>query len=558
MIEERVQKSAERFVEFWTPFLERVPNLALDYSWLSVSALDVITYSLRNVVKRGPFGDFILEGAASYLAVIAHSVWREFGAEADVVREESGVVIRALKGPKIGPEEEVVIFIEQELAIVLEELPSPMPVISKHVRPLAVTDNYLSSFGFGVLTGLSPAVEGPWVRETPESFADPLGKAVRFMARTTAEAYGRFFPEEELGQVAELYLSGLIFPLTLMDENFPLRGAVEGFMNFLEEFGVPPEKGLKLAANLAQLPDDRISGAGLAFSVAMERRGLSPKLLAVAEAYAGELGILRRAMLDVRERYGKGGDWLLKGEGAVVEGRDVSLSLEEERQIDREIELGYWPWLKMRPRKVKTFLANSDLRELLSAMALYEHKRALAAAQRIVESDPLQLEVRLQQVYLVLVNGQMDEAVALLRRLMSEPEAESEPLVYKLMASIELARNNLPEAETLIRKAMKLVGDEKVIRLELHNDYGLLNLIRGDFYGAQSEFAEALRGDPNRVLFKLNAFRAAMALSQFEPSELLREELLAGAATDKVLFAELMWPMVSAGWSGEVGGGGDS
>lgn len=539
MIDPRVQALADRFVEFWQPLLAVCRTLPLDYSWPSVGTLDVLTFPLRENPKRNPFETFVLQGAAAYLAVLAHQSWATFGAEAEVrISDDDGISIAAVRGPKIPADAECVMYVEHDLGVLLADLPSPMPVISKFSRPIGAVENFLSSFGIGLLTGLSPAIDGPWSKESLESFSAELGSVLKFLAGTCAESYTRMFPEEPLGQVAELYLHRLIFPVTMLDESFPHRGAVDGLMDFLSEFKVPRERAIALARNLALSPDERIMAAGLSYVAALGDGHQLKEVRMIAAGLGSQLGLFRRAMLDVRERAELGGEWLLKTE----------LSLTDEKQIEREIELGYWPWLKMRPRKVKTFPQDRELQEMLAALTLWEYRRAVTGLDKMLENNPNDIELRIERCYLSLVNGEVDLGVRQLRQLMSEPEAESEAIVYKLLGSIDLARGELAAAEASFRRAMKLVGDNSRLRYEIHNDFGLLLLLKGDFYGALTEFDDALLIVPDALVPQLNRYRALSALQQYEDADELRGRLLEFAPTDRAVFSELLWPVAQAKW----------
>ena len=536
MIDPAVQSELKKFEEYWGPYLQVSPALALDRSWLSVGVIDALTFALRKRPDLGEFERGVLRGAAAYLGVLAYDCWGAFGVDARVEIAETGVVIKGASGPGIGTEEEVVAHVERDLRHVLETLPVELAVTSSFSRVLSEVDNFVSPFAFGLFTGTIPSIEGPWEHQTPEDFGEHIEKVVKHLAQTCADSYATLYPDEPLGQVAELYLRQLIYPLTLMAEDLPLRQAVRGMIEFFEEYKVSSAMRLRLAYHLSGLPDERIAGAGFVFFVALSDSVMSPEVRARAQQLGLTVSLYRQAMLDVREHYGLSGDWLLKPE----------YSEQDANQITKELRLGFFPWLKMSKERVLASAGDIEMQRLLVHLSQFNMKQAVLVLDSLIDLTPDDMQLRLQRVYFEVVSGEMEAAEAALKSLMSEPESENQPQIFDLMGMLQLIKGDLERAELFLKKAYGLAVADDIVRSELANNYAWLNLLKGDTEKALYLLEDSLAKNPGYFTALLNQTTALHQQGNEAEAAAMDAELIRLAPLHRDVFRGLIYDPASA------------
>ena len=493
MIDAAVQTELKKFKAFWAAPLAVSPYLALDDSWISISVIDSLTFALRGKQEFDEFERKLIRGAAAYIACMAADCWEAFGAEAAVEFQDTGILMRASKGPGIAKGDEFILHVERDLRVLLETVPIPFQIFSTFERVISPTENFISPFAFSVFCGLTPTAEGAWAKETPLSFAENIEKVVKHLAGTAAAAYERIYPDEPIGQVPELYLRSLIYPLTMQDEDLPLRRAVRGTTEFFKEFKISAAKASQLAHNLARLPDERISGVGYVFaSVLMP--ALSPELRALAFSNGTTTGLYRRAMLDVREHFGQGGDWLGKSE----------YSEDDANQISKEIDLGYFPWLRMSKARVLASAGDDEIQKLLISFCEFNMKQSLLAIDQLIELTPDDMQLRLQRCFLDLVNGDIEGGERSLKTLLSEPLAEDQPMIYDLAGSVQIIMRNLNAADLYMKRARTLAVGDPALYAEVLNNSGWLELLSGKNDRAMEYLEESLRQVPDQLVALLN------------------------------------------------------
>ena len=258
-----VEKLSADFISDWKDHLAINSSLELDGTWPSVGVLDLLTFALRRKEQVPDSLDKIYSGAASYLALMAAQCWRPLVKEIDLEVGTRGVSITAKGGELIPEGDPVVVHIEELLRDRIKELPYPFPVAAGFEAPIRFESNILSLLGIGLMTGLAPGLAGPWESLSAEDLHPLVDAATKELSRQSAQHYARVFPNEQWGQLPELYLNGLIFPPTLMDEAVPLIGALPKLLDYFKEYQIKPASILELGFNLAKSPDSRLSDFGL-------------------------------------------------------------------------------------------------------------------------------------------------------------------------------------------------------------------------------------------------------------------------------------------------------
>lgn len=515
MISNKVKVKLEGILTKLEPLTNLSPFYTLDYSWPSFGFFDALTQPLRGRADLDEFSNEILSATAAYLSVIAHDCWKLYGVEVIVDEQEEGIVIGARKGNFIPEGEEVVLYIERDLKKIIAEFPYPFPVFSDFKRDISPSMNILSPFAIGVVTGLSPYVEGPWSSLKPVEFKENIEFAVKHLAQGCAEYYAKIFPNEPLGQVAELYLNSLIFPPILYAEDSPARKAVKGILEFSKEYQVNKEQLLSLSLNLSKLPDEVLSLAGFAISSALVEKE-NPNLVATADTKGLFLGTLRPAMYDVVENFKLHDDWLEKEQFDEF----------DKGQIIKELNLGYFPWVKLSKDKIFTADKDDQLKELIKLLAKFDIRNAINVSDAIISTDPNEIEVRIQRTFLDLAKKDLKSASESVNSLISEPEADGSAICFNLYGMIHLIKGEFDKAISSFKQAQNLAVDNQKLSSEILNNIAWSLMCSNQHQDALDTLELALQRRPESLTSMLNKLACLIQLNKFSNAEIYLKELI--------------------------------
>ncbi len=518
---------AKRFSRDWSLRTEEAPVLSLDFSWPSVGILDLLTFHIRGENEVSAEDRKIIKGASAYLAVMAFQCWEAFEVSVVAGENDDGIFLKAERDGKTL----LFIAIEQSLFRILKDPPYPFPVIGSSERAVLPDHNYLSLFGIGLMTGLSPYAEGEWANEGIEARAADTEKTVRVLAKSTAEHFGRLLPGEQLGQVAELYLSNLIYPPVMIGEPLPGLQAVRGILAFLKEYNLPAHAVLELSKSFACSPDELISTAGLSFYSAMVDSGagleaISKQVLSVTQTLGNSVGLLRGTMIEVRNSLNLFGDWISEEE--LTKGGELRAKL--------EIQLGFLPWLKLPMKRLK----DKKLKPLLQALSLFDLNGAVKILDEILSESPSDIDLRIQRTYLDLAQGDPVKGCEELKKLLSEPGAENEALLFHLWGLAELSLEKNEQALLRFKEAFQLRDTELLRKAEKANNFAWALILMERYDEALPYLDLAIKEDYAPVTALLNKAYVARLLNQEQVVKSCEEQLLKLAPTDRRVFRNLM------------------
>ncbi|MFN8391012.1 MAG: hypothetical protein U0136_12045 [Bdellovibrionota bacterium] len=530
MIDPAAEAALKAFEKHWQRYLSVAPFYRLDYTWPSVGVIDHLTFPLRSRNDLSPFERSIIHGAAAYLAVMAQRCWETFGVSSNVELHQKEIILRAVSGPGLQGTEAVA-YVEADLSRMLAELPNPFQILTTFKRMIPTNENFVSQFAFGLFVGLLPTIEGPWSKENPQSWATQLNSVVKYLAQGTADNYAAIFLDEQLGQVAEVYYSELIFPLTMMQEELPIRRAVYSLKGTVETYKISPSQLSRMAANLMLSPDERIAQTAFCCAAALGEFPCSPELRASAASIGTTLGLLRHAMRDVRQAILKESDWIGKAEYS-----DADI-----QQIEKELQLHFFPWLKMSKQKILGGAGDEALTRLLRALADYNMKTATMIVDELVDLAPDDMDFRLQKVYLLLLDGKVQESADSLRTLVTEPESEDKPLIFDLNANVQLVLGNLQGAEQNFKKARNFATSDKQVKSDVANNYGWMLMLKGDFPTALELIDESLSLTPDSLVSLLNKTTILQQMGREHEAAAIDKRLLALAPFNREVFRGLVF-----------------
>ena len=531
MISAVVKERCEAFREFWNENLGASAAYQLDGTWPSLGVLDLLTDSSRGRQKVSQFEDAIISGTAAYLAIMAHECWSLFGVSSTVEDRGYGVIIRALDGPGIPKGEQVVILLEKELQSLLARGAGDIQVFNGFTRPVAPGQSLISPFALGVFTGLTPCAQGAWREETFDSFKEHVETVTRFLAAQCAERYGKVYPNEPIGQVAELYLNDLIFPPMLLSEDWPARNAARGLVKFFKEYKVSAKQMREVTLNLAASGDELIAHAAFAVHAALiEELDIDGRFLTIAQSKGLYAAMLRPAMLDAREALGKSGEWSYE---------DV-VTKEMEDRIAVEMRLGLLPWVKLPADRVARAGEDELLRDFLSRCLNFDLAGARRVLDDLVAQDPGDVPIRLQDVYLSVVERNVEKATADIRALLSEPDAEDDWRVAHDAGLMELLDGNSTLAEKHLRRALETGAADNFTLSDLHNSLGWTYFTRSMDREAIEHFDKALELQPGMLVTTLNKAAALYRLGYDSPADTLTVRLANIVPFERRIFMSFM------------------
>lgn len=530
MIQESINKLLQVFVSDWREALSPCPIFALDRSWPSIGTLDQLTFLLRKQTKLNDAAEKVIKGSAAYIGVLVHDAWESAGAKVSFTDSDKGLTLSVQAGLHLKAGESAVFYVERDLKKLLEEAPNRIHMLSGFWRIVSTHDNHFSPFSLSLLMGLIPTAEGAWTEQTPDSMSAFIEGVVKYLAQSAADYYARLHPDEPLGQVPELYLRQLIYPPMLYKEEFAARQAAKGLQAFLREYNVPRIKVQELSYNLAFSPDELISSCGFVFYSATLSAVPSPEFLALAHSKGTFIGVLRRAMYDVRKSMGLSEDWL--------EAKEFS-----EQQIQRigvEQRLGFIPWLRMSKEKVVSADGDNKLMALIRELSLFNLQAAKNLAQEIIDDSPADIEVQVQRVYLDIIEGDVDRAENRAKNLLSEPEAEAEPGVHNLLGLIQLVNQKYDEAISSLNRARMLPARDQVLASDISNNYAWALMCASRVDDALDSLELSLKSNPKNLVAFLNKASLLNATGKSEQAEMLYKELLRLAPLDRRVFHSLI------------------
>lgn len=520
---DHVLEQLSQFVLRWNSAVSNHPELALDGTWPSAGIVDCMLFRLRKKRELSESDRKLLRFAALYLAKMARDCWSEARVSALLEIGEHGVSITA------ADDSQNALFsmnIESVLSQLLAECSAALPVISTYVRNFAAQRNIVSVFGIGLMTGLSPFGNGKWAKTDPALLAENTAATVRYLGRTCAQHYERLYPDEIFGQVGELYLHQLIYPPAGFDEPFPAQLAVRGLAAALREIGTTPETQHALYRNFARSADDLLSSAGIAALGAVATALPSREVKALTESNGTYTGLLRFAMADYKNALGNNRNWLFTAE----------LRQDDLVQYVIEREMGFMPWFYFSPEVLVQRERLPRLNRLFEHLAFFDLASARECCSEIALEEPGNFDVRLQQIFLSLVFGDIERAEFELKLLLTEPGCENEPRLFTLAGLVTLSRGQRDDAVGYLERAHGLLLPGSLERGRVANDLGWALLVSQQFERSLPFFAEASEKPAAPIASLLNRAFSLGALGREDERRSIVEEALQLAPTDRKVF----------------------
>ena len=526
MFDERVNYLVKQLMSYLNQRLDASRHLCLDETWPSIAVLDYATFELRGISEKTPEQELLLRSSAALIASLIYQSWENILDEVRVDLREDEIVVGARVFGSSDPDERLEIRLEKELAALFERPPVNFSVTEDFSRILEPVDNFLGLFTLGICAGLSPLCTGLF----PKRYGvKHLENVKRTLGACSADFYAALYPEEKIGQVAELYLNDLIYPPMMMQEDFPAARAVSGLIGFLKDYGFSEKRRLQFLKNLSYSPDPLFSSAAIVVSSALTPWPVPEWLIALCEGKGRSMALFRPALALARKLLLERDDWIFQSDFG---GKDVS-------EFRKEGLLGFLPSVQLSEER----LAQKEDRELtlklLRSLMRADFQNSVRFADDLIEKDPNDIEVRFQRVYLDILREDNDRAETRIRALMTEPRVEENPKFYYISALIAFMQGGTDYALKQLERAYKLrePGDFKCFEVLNNYAWTLLSLERVE--ESLIYFDEALKEGFSPLATRLNKRFALDHLGKTAEVKKIEQELIELNPLDRRVFALL-------------------
>ena len=533
MIDRTLQAEADHFLSVFQPTLSGSAITHIDLSYPSLGLLDMILLPTRGIAEGQSALDPIIRGVSIHLAIYLHQTLQRLGVNTEVVDSDKGTLLRAPTGflGSNGQTQEV--SLEKSLHEVLRHPEKGVPVFVNFTRVIPASNNWLTPIALGILLGSSGFISPCEQEITDEYMAEQGQKVLSELARQCVEWYERVFPQEQLGQVAELYLNKLIFPPFQFREEVPAVEAVRGLKTFADEYSLSSASLLPLCRNLSQCPDEQISSAALCLLATLDEQSPTSEMFATCRRHGSFVGLLREALVEANQLFFQRPDWILSAD---------PYSEREKLRIQRETRLGFIPWLRLPFDVLYENPENQNLSFLLRSLADFDVARSVAVCEKILEEYPGEIPFRMQRIFLCVVAGDVEDALLRAKQLLTEPESESHPGVYNLLGMIQLLLNQATPALQSFETARKFATNDPTLAAEIGNNYAWALLAHERYEDALDSLDFSLMGAADNLILRLNRISALIRLGRRDDADMEEKRLLALAPLHPRVFYAVTQP----------------
>ena len=489
MIDARIENLASNYVTSCNRRTVKEPLLYLDYSWQSISTLELMSaevlYGIKILNKQSPqplsllMLDFparvVVKSVAAYLTVMAYNCWQLFATDVVAFYDERNSI--CISG-RLANGQTIIVAVEEALFEVyagVRALPKSLEkyenallslgsnplvysnkifensynfvrrnffkrtdkyrkiketieVFGEFERALQPFDRILPIFALGLFYGFSPYGNDVCRARKLSENSTAIEAVTKRLVQTCVDYARRCFPDDTIMQVAELYLHGLIFPPMLSQGEFPLQQAVAGVVKFIKEYGVSYDMALALCQCLMQCPDYHIATTGITIYAAIAEQSTRQALISAC-ILGDNLSFFRPAMLLARKELKQQNDW---------SGMEFK-STAEMQHIKVERELGFIPWICLPDEFLAKDINQENMRQMLSALASLKHTKALRLLNEAVQFNPEDADLKLQLAFFrTVVLGDFKNTPKICREIIESSENAGSHIVYKLWAYSEI------------------------------------------------------------------------------------------------------------------------
>ena len=457
MANEEIANITADFCNTFNTILGNYPQYKLDSSFQSLTTINLLLEPFRGKSEFSEDEQKYLNGCAGYIAAFIHDIWSYFPGtkELELSLDSYNEITLTTSGAKYTSSSTPYLI---NLTRTLKQFLSSETVLfsSEYSEKTDINKNLLTTAFLGIACGLSPYGAGEWTSAKADDLLEHIALAVTHLATSCAQTYKERFPLEPHGSNVELYISGLIYPPTGL-ENYPYAKSCLSLIKFKNRNALDDKEFFTLSKNLASHPDPRISDTGLICAICLAGSDdFNLRLQADSKMTAMDIF---SALQKIRPQIGSG-NFLQE-----LEERNIAKAVEI---LETERIFNLVPYLKL-PTK---YCKHDNLVPLISAIYSRDLQTAEDCLNELESQDKIDIELFLQKVFVQICMGKLEEAKKNLKKIDYQAlpdKSHVQAHFLEFLGIVSYLEQNLQGSYNYLMKAIHIedfAGYEKIVIAE--------------------------------------------------------------------------------------------
>lgn len=524
-IDPRVNQLLLSFKEYWSKYSSSHPSYYLDGTWLSLSVIDQLSFKYRISIPEMEDPEYHrFREIAAYLSIVLSNIWKEYGLEVKIEDlAESGISIQG-KAPDF-----VVKFnLEDSLSNCLSNLSNSFPVLKDFIRPLAFESSIIPLFLIGPALGWSSECLFPANNDDNER-KKIFSVFEKILARQYAEWFSKVRPDNALLQVPELYLQNLIFPLILNSKETPLYSSAIGASRYLKSLGFTKAQLKMIGRDLNYSGDEILSSYGTLLHIASCSYMDVPDKSVISSSKSKNylLPLQFPSLSKVVEEFGISWQWL---------GNKLS-SKEDIYCYELEKSIGMHPWCILPASDLKAYFKETWFESFFFLLLKFELFDAMKLIEAQLEEKPYDVNLRIQRIKLIMLSQDIEKAHDECKKLLSEPDADSNPIFFNQWGYVMLELAEPDIASRYFKAGIAVCKDNNILKSEIQNNLAWSYMCLGNLEEANPLLLESIKNSANPLTPMLNRMAILWEKRGIEELIELRKASINLAPFDRRVFA---------------------
>lgn len=425
MIDPAVEALAGAFIEYTKRTLHEKASYRLDFSLISMTTLDVVLNSHQTPRSLSEADLELIKGAAAYIGIATYACWQEMTPRPKmklVTRTSSDfeIALEVVQGPLITEGSIIKINLVSTIKRLMEKPPDLFPSFERFIVPRTPHLNIISTFAKGLLSGLSPFLEGPWKNIAVENFAQQLREVSIHLALGVSRYFAFRFSQDQFLSRPAIFTESILLPPIGYKEEFPYIRATQHLIKSLLSLEAQEKDIEQVALHLLTTPDSTLNTLGFILGSAYDFPNLKEFLRAFAASSYLSGHQLRPALHLAKSLLQKKYSYL-----DCINDEDDKSALAILRS---EYRLGLLPLFSEAPTQ-ETICAPLILLEALTANNLNDTLE-IFLIQRELKISSFEAFISIQTIYLDALTGKFDQEFIDTFPLLDEKSKESSKFPY--------------------------------------------------------------------------------------------------------------------------------
>jgi len=306
---DRLEHIYHPFVSNWNANVFS-PLLRLDLTWPSVTTVDNLLHPIREKLNLNPKEQILVFQISAYLGDLFLQTWsslERYCALAEAIEDEIVISVRHALDAK-----DHVLFRINLTSTITSILASRSPVIAmaKDVSEISLGAGASLTLPFftGVIFGMSPLGEGPWLTLDPSQHSEVIEMVSKRLAVQSARHFSVASPETHMGQVPEIYLNSTSTLLTQSNQSLSYA-PYDWLIKFRDEYGVLNKDLAPISSQLSGFSDRKIAFGAFLTAAALGEGDYGFSAMAFGQSVDGARQLSRQYVSQLREVLGLSPAW---------------------------------------------------------------------------------------------------------------------------------------------------------------------------------------------------------------------------------------------------------